>query len=240
MKEVPGISFAPALLPTLATLVLVPLLAMLGFWQLDRAEQKRQMQRQFAQGAASIIELRGELPALPRYQRISVSGRFDATRQFLLDNMLYQGKPGFHVLSMLLVPGAERRLVVDRGWIPAADRSVENAPQAPGGDFLLTGRLDLLPRPGLKLEDEARGEDASWPRLVVFPDVAELAAQLPYDLYPLVLVLDENAAGGFRRGGSPVDFRPGRHIAYAVQWFALAATLVVIFVVVNLKKKRAR
>ncbi len=229
------------MLPTLATVMLVPLLALLGFWQLDRAEQKRQMQRQFDDGAARVVALRPEQPALPRYQQVSVRGRFDETRQFLLDNMIYGGAAGFHVLSILHVPGAERRLVVDRGWIPAvADRRAASAPQVPRGELLLTGRLDRLPRPGLKLGSRAPAETARWPRLVVFPEIAELAAQLPYGLYPLVLQLDDDAAGGLGRSRSPVDFRPERHVAYAVQWFSLAATLVVIFVVVNLKRGGSR
>ncbi len=237
MKNAAGISFRPTLLPTLLTLVLAPLLAALGFWQLDRAEQKKQVQRLFAAGAESVVDLRGELLPLPRYQRVRARGQFDGTHQFLLDNMLYRGVPGFHVLSIIEVQGSARRLLVNRGWIPAAaDRSLLPTPVLPSGEQVLTGRLDMLPRPGLKLRGTAGEENPRWPRLVVFPDLRELEAMLPYRLYPMVLLLDDNEPDGFRREWSPVNFGPERHIAYAVQWFALSATLLVIFVVVNIHK----
>lgn len=232
-----GISFRPTLLPTLLTLVLVPLLAALGFWQLDRAEQKRQIQRQFAEGASTLAELRGDSAPLPRYQRVRVRGRFDQTRQFLLDNMLDEGRPGSHVLGVFELEGATNVLIVNLGWVEAAaDRSVLARVDLPRGQLVLTGRLDMLPRPGLKLESEPLIDDEHWPKRVVYPDIQDLEAALPYRLYPLVLLLDESEEGGFRRDWAPLNFGPEKHIAYAVQWFALAATLLVIFVVVNIRK----
>ncbi|NNL99777.1 MAG: SURF1 family protein, partial [Gammaproteobacteria bacterium] len=165
------ISFRPTLLPTLLTLVLVPLLAALGFWQLDRAEQKRQIQLQFTAGASTLVELGKETVSLPRYQRVRVRGRFDQSRQFLLDNMLDEGKPGSHVLGLLEIQGVSQRLLVNLGWVEAAaDRSVLAQADLPGGELVLTGRLDKLPRPGLKLASEPLADDGRWPKRVVYPD----------------------------------------------------------------------
>ena len=45
--------FRPGLLPTLLVLMLLPVLLWLGFWQLERGEQKRDMlERQAAQAQA--------------------------------------------------------------------------------------------------------------------------------------------------------------------------------------------
>lgn len=237
MKNLAGISVRPGVVPTLVTLFMLALLVMLGVWQLHRAEQKRQLQRQFAEGAATLVELTGDLPTLPRYQRVRTRGTFDNEHQFLLENMMYNGVPGYYVLSILQLTGGKGRLVVNRGWLPAsADRKVPSGLSLPVGERLLTGRLDLLPRPGLKLESQTPGASAPWPRLVVFPDMAELAEQVSSDLYPMVLLLDASAEDGFKRDWSPVNFGPERHIAYAVQWFALAATLLVIFLIVNVKR----
>jgi surfeit locus 1 family protein len=47
-------------------------------------------------------------------------------------------------------------------------------------------------------------------------------------LYPFAVLLDEAEAGGFLREWGPVTGRAERNIAYAVQWFALAALAMAI------------
>mgnify|MGYP003429174546 CR=1 FL=1 len=54
----PKYRFRPRLLPTLATLALLPLMLWLGFWQLDRAQQKRALQMDYdARIAAQAVSL---------------------------------------------------------------------------------------------------------------------------------------------------------------------------------------
>jgi surfeit locus 1 family protein len=52
------------------------------------------------------------------------------------------------------------------------------------------------------------------------------------------LRLDPSQSDGFERTlAMPTDFGPNRHIAYAVQWFALAATMLVIYLLLSFKAK---
>ena len=56
---------------------------------------------------------------------------------------------------------------------------------------------------------------------------------------PWALVrMDEGEADCFRCGYEPVVFPPERHVAYAVQWFALAATLLIIWVTLTYRRFR--
>jgi len=43
------------------------------------------------------------------------------------------------------------------------------------------------------------------------------------------VLLDPAAPDGYRRNWRPSDFGPERHIGYAFQWFALAVTLVILY-----------
>ena len=52
----------------------------------------------------------------------------------------------------------------------------------------------------------------------------------------MVLLLDKDQPGGFVREWNPVVVGPERHVGYAVQWFALAAALVILYVWVNLNR----
>jgi len=50
------------------------------------------------------------------------------------------------------------------------------------------------------------------------------------------VLLDPGEPDGYLRQWQPPGFPPIRHIAYAVQWFSLAAALIVIYIVTNLRR----
>ena len=100
--------------------------------------------------------------------------------------------------------------------------------------WLYALHADELPRAGISL---AAAPEPGWPRRVSYPTHAALEAALGQPLYPGVLLLDPVAADGFRRDWQPAGMTPERHVGYAVQWFALSLTLLVLYVVVNLKPR---
>ena len=56
------------------------------------------------------------------------------------------------------------------------------------------------------------------------------------DLVPGLLLLDAADPDGYRRDWRPSDFGPERHLGYAVQWFALAGTLVILYLAWSFRK----
>jgi surfeit locus 1 family protein len=52
-------------------------------------------------------------------------------------------------------------------------------------------------------------------------------------------LLDPAEPDGYARHWAPPGFPPIRHIGYAVQWFALAAALLVIYLIMNIKRTAA-
>jgi len=229
--------FRPSLAPTLAVVALLPLLVSLGFWQLDRAGQKRTLQTAFAAGSEAVVDpVAAELPTLPRYQQVVLRGRFDTQHQFLLDNMTDGGAAGYQVLTPFRPEGWDASIIVNRGWVKKdftrPELPVVEVDELPRE---LSGRLAPLPRPGISLVSAPQTE-ASWPRVVQFPQMEELAQSLGQTLVARSILLDADAADGYLRRWQPVELGPERHIGYAVQWFALAATLLIIYLLVNLKR----
>ncbi len=225
---------------TVLAAVLVVAMTRLGFWQLDRAEEKRALFDDFEAGAigrAVSIETLGD-NYLDRYRRVAVTGRYDAAHQILLDNMTFEGHVGYHVLTPLIPSAGGPAMLVNRGWIPASPRREE----IPSVDVAaeqrsIAGRVDRLPRPGIEV-DVASVATSGWPRLASFPKTAELETVLGYPLREEVLLLDSAEPDGYVRAWRPPGFGPERHLGYAVQWFALAATLLIIYVVLTLKTHR--
>lgn len=231
----------PRLIPTLAVILLLPLLVGLGFWQLDRAREKRALISDFATGGEEV-SLTGEadvtrLDTLTRYQRVGMQGRFQGDRQFLIDNMTDGGSAGYYVLTPFRMAGASTLILVNRGWV-ARDFASVSLPDVTVDERLrhVIGRVARLPRPGLEMAD--RTASNSWPKVVQFPMMDELARHLQQELAPVSVLLDADAEDGYLRRWRPIEFGPDRHIGYAVQWFALALTLMIIYVVVNFRRSK--
>jgi surfeit locus 1 family protein len=220
--------FRPGVLATLFAAFFLPLLLALGNWQLERADEKRALFADFA-ADGEPVDIAGHplgIEELRRYAPVTASGRYLDDRQFLLDNMVRDGQAGFRVLTPLALEGGGV-VMVDRGWVERDFTSgVLPAVPVDDGQRTLAGRIDRLPRAGIEL---AGGAAEGWPRVVQFPTREELEAALGAALVPGLLRLDEDQPDGYDRDWRPAPFGPERHIGYAVQWYALAASLVVIY-----------
>ncbi len=231
--------FTPSLVGTILVIVGVAAFTQLGLWQLRRAEQKELLQSSYQRGQQSTVTLDAQnIASLPRYQRVSATGRFEGERQFLLDNMpSAQGRPGFRVLTPFrLTSGA--LILVDRGWIPMGNRR-SDVPELDVAETprVVTGMLDELPRPGLRLGDPSQEMATTWPRVVNFPEAATIERALGTAIAERIVLLDASQAEGFERNWlARTTFGPQRHIGYAVQWFAFAFAAVVIYLLLSFKR----
>lgn len=223
------------------TLFGVAFFCWLGSWQLGRAEQKRALLVQYEAGQRTQLTITSEnADKLARYQRVSIAGRYDPERQILLDNMpSHAGRPGFRVLTPMQTPAGW--LMVDRGWLPlGATRAELPNVSVSADDRNITGTMDALPRAGITLESAPVPAQTPWPRVLSFPTQADIERQLGHPLIPGVLLLDPSHPDGYERiWETHLGFKPERHIGYAVQWFALAAVAVVLFVLMGFRTKKA-
>ena len=210
----------------------------LGRWQLERGRAKAAYLEDHA--AALAREPVGFAAAFEAGVpvRVAGEGRYDDTVTVLLDNRVRDGRAGAEVLTLFRPADGSRALIVDRGWIPLPpDRSV--APLAPVGDAptRVSGLLVAPPSTGLELGTLrfARGEPPPlWPRFDL--EVLERATGVP--LARAVVLLDDDAENGYARGWRPLPntLPPERHRGYAMQWFALAATVVVVALVMVFRR----
>ena len=236
--------FRPGLWPTLATVVLFPALLTLGLWQLERAELKQEaIARAGAEDERPPARLGPEVPdkeggaGVWNHRRVDATGHY-LSRQFLLDNRTRRGVAGYHVLTPLILDGERRQgVIVNRGWI-ALGPSREHLPETtvPGGTLELRGR-GRVPGAAFLLGEAGYAGD-EWPRVVQSIDLPKMEEALGVDLLPFVLELDRSEPHGFAREWRPHrGIGPARHRAYAFQWFALAATLLAIYTLVNLRRR---
>jgi surfeit locus 1 family protein len=230
--------FRPSLPATLGTLALAGFFAAAGVWQLARAAEKRALLAGFEAGAASepaALAPDTTVTTATRYQRHQISGRYDTAHQVLLDARTRAGQVGYEVLTPLLGPAPA--VLVNRGWIPAGSDRTRLPPLEAGNDArIVTGLLDRLPRAAIASERPAPDPAAPWPRRMLYPTAAEIGAALGYPVADYQLLLDPAGPDGFVRDWRPPLMTPVQHVGYALQWFALAAAVVVLYVVLNLRR----
>ena len=232
--------FRPTVAGTLAVLLLLPGLLLLGTWQLHRADEKRDWQARLQRGAATTQLLTADnAGTLPSLQQITVQGRYDGARQVLLDNMPapQSGQPGYSVLTPLRT-GDGHLVLVNRGWV-ALGRTRAALPDiaVDSNERSVRGLIADPPRPGMRMGHAAAA--ATWPQVLNFPTMEQLRALYGARLLPRIVLLDIAEPDGLLRDWSHVGgdrFGPERHLAYAVQWFGLALTLAVIYLVLGYKR----
>lgn len=233
--------FAPAFWPSLVFAAVFPFLLSLGFWQMDRAVAKQALVEQRAARELPpplMLDAGMRLTGDDRYRAAQVRGQYDDEQQWLLDNRVYAGLPGYHVFTPFRIEGdAAPSLLVNRGWVSVGEtREFLPLLPVPADTVTLVGRLDSPASVGLVIGDVPL-ESIADRVLVQSLDIAALADARDMTLLPYALVIDEGQPGSLQYDWSPIPpMGPEKHLGYAVQWFGLAVALLIIYVGVNTRR----
>ncbi len=223
--------FRPGLRMTILVALSIPLTVSLGFWQIDRAAQKRAIEvaRLASYGALPIDE--HQLLRAAAFARARLDGRYDGARQFLVDNYTRRGVPGYAVVTVFETIGGQR-LLVNRGWA-AAPVAREQLPEAPAPErrIQITG---VLWNPS-KATTDTSAWDSGWPKRVQHFD-GERMSGAAGGAIPIELRLEEGQPGSLMPIIVGEEMSSSRHTGYALQWFAMTAALVAAFIVLGLRR----
>jgi len=232
--------FSPALVPSLAFLVVFPVLISLGLWQLDRAEEKREIERQvsMAMSRAPLNINQSDFEKLPAdvYRPAALQGRFDNERQYLWDNKTSNGKPGYQVLTPFLLDGSNQVVMVNRGWIPILGRRDQFPDIA-----VDTSPIEILgvikqPSNAIQLAVSESTQAQVYPHLVQAFESSVIASELKQPVAPILIELNAADKHGFVRDWQPYYGKIGKHIGYAIQWFLMALIVMFLYIKLNLKR----
>lgn len=230
-----NVRFTPHWLISLLAILLILLFARLGLWQIKRAEEKKQMlstEQAYAQQSPIAWSVNNKLPK--QYQRIALQGQY-LPKVLLHDNQHYQHQFGYAIISPLLIANGQV-VLVDRGWI-AGDPSRVAFPKTnlPRGLVNIVGSAYYPSTKNWVLGqviEEKRQDLAIVERI----DTQLISQVLHKSVYPFIIRLGKNEADGYVREWPIVAMSPMRHSAYALQWFAMALVVLILFIALNLEK----
>ncbi|MDI1252751.1 SURF1 family protein [Thermomonas sp.] len=233
----------------------IVLFAWLGRWQLDRMHEKQAKLDAAVQAlkpqSVQPLLLASSTARAQAYDWAMGSGAM-ANATLWLDNQIQDGKPGLRMYCVLLPDDGVQALLLDAGWWPLdgkRDMPVFGCPV--GRAQLVRGLLAPPPSSGL-LHGDAMAASGPHRWLATRIDPVAIAGELKLSagISPRVLRLDparnKDDAGVMLVPGVrdlvilPNTLTPARHLGYAVQWFALAFTVLVVAVVLTLKAWKSR
>ncbi len=241
MPSVPcfNFRFTPSWFMIVLTAFFVCFFIWLGFWQIHRGHEKEQMlaaEQALAKTRPIKWEAGDKLPQ--QYQPVQLVGRY-LTNIFLLDNQHQQHEFGYNALSPLVLADGSV-VMVDRGWIlkDETSQSFANIP-IPKNIISLQGNAYYPAKNQMILGQEYEKKDNNV-IVIEIPNTELLSQLLQKKVHPFIIRLDKNDAYGFVRQWPVISMPPQRHFAYAVQWFAIAFVILIIFIALNLKRNEKK
>ena len=220
---------------TLLAFVCVLGLFNLGLWQVARMHEKERLLNQFHHRMK-------EQPLSPPFKqpavlfhRATMQGLFDNAHQILLDNKTYQGRVGYELYTPFITQGSKEIILVDRGFVPIGkSRQVLPTIEPITEPVTITGLINQPP----KYFSWGEMVDATGHHVmrIEYLDLTKIAKLFSRPLYPFVLNLDPHSPFARPLEWQIVVMPPERHRGYAVLWFALAITLLIICLGLNCRR----
>ena len=239
-----NISFNYKLLPSLVFIIFFTLFIKLGFWQLDRGDQKKIINMAFVERQNQPpIPLNKETIQMPIediiWHRVSMSGEFLNDKNIILDNQIVEEKAGFLIYTPFKILDSNKIILVNRGWYSLSN-SRKDIPNIPPIKEIQTieGEISQMPSSGISLgkvitekldESSFRLQKMDYEVLssLISKDLMRYVVKLKNPIFDKTYVLDS---------GMPVP-DSDKNYGYAFQWFAMAFTLFIIFIRLGVKKK---
>lgn len=246
--------FKPSLLVSSFFLILIIGLISLGSWQVKRAAEKQSLQTMIDQRSnLEPLSLNMPFEEFAPYQIVRATGQYRSKDSILLDNIVYQGKPGYYLLTPFEIMASRAMILVNRGWLPQGKtRDILPEFKTPKGVVTLEGHLNH-PRSKPVLLGNINNPVSPTPPLWYYMDQTLFSQLHGYSTLPLILKLK---AGGQTSTftSTPIpppeteltliqdwpsyDSKSGMHIGYAVQWFVFALFGFIAYLGLSIKKQK--
>ena len=238
---------------TVSALLVVGIGCAAGFWQLSRAHQKIALAESLAaRQKLPLVSLNAQAWTLEEVsqRRVQVRGSYLPGETIWLDNRPRPvpvngvdgaGQSGFYVMTPLKLDGTQIVLWVNRGWAPRNNDERTQLPpvSTPFGIVSLEGVA--LAHPGRVFELGKNNDSITRPRIEQNFDFDKESKLHGWQQLPFILRESGNdGVDGLSRNWAPPTTGVDRHYAYAFQWFALAFSGFLFWLISGLMQQRKR
>jgi cytochrome oxidase assembly protein ShyY1 len=209
----------------------------LGFWQLNRLEDKKEFNSVLRANTSTPIQtLDKAVPtkwnkATDEWVRVSISGTYDSSKAVTIINRSQDGSAGYNS-AVPFTSMNNRTILVNRGFVPL----VMPTPTIPSGEIQIVGYLRASQsRSGLGPIDSTEAGNTEFQRF----DIPLISSNVGGDLEPMFLQLIQESPASNSPWPAKVPLPPldeGTHLSYAMQWFFFCVVAFTAWVVVVRRK----
>ena len=226
------------ILPSILITATFAFLVSLGFWQLERADDKRSIEASIKQANTGSVELIKKEEGLQskEYYEVRLQGKYLSDKQFIYDNQIVDQVSGYYVLTPYALEGQSKAILINRGFIPWNGRRDKVADIVIGQE---TREIKVqISKPIKRMELKLSEVGIQFPVLIQSIDLQDMADRAKVDFSSVIGLLDASASNGFIRKWEPYTGSIEKHIGYAVQWFLMALVLAIIGIRIAIKQRK--
>ena len=199
----------------------------LGLWQIERGQAKTNLLDDFEK---KILEKPSYInQKSQKWDRVYVEGKWDSSKQILIDNVISRGIAGYKVLTPLRMKETDQLILVDRGWI----KQNTYRDQLPDIkliqiDEVVSGILEI-PELGLVLSDDLVSKE--WPKISQTKNLGVIKNEYDENIFPMILLADPTLKNSLEYIKiTPTNMTPIKHYGYSAQWFLMFLVLCLMYV----------
>ena len=227
------------ILPSILITATFAFLVSLGFWHLERADDKRSIEASIKQANTGSVELIKKEEGLQskEYYEVRLQGKYLSDKQFIYDNQIVDQVSGYYVLTPYALEGQSKAILINRGFIPWNGRRDKLADIVIGQE---TREIKVqISKPIKRMELKPSEVGIQFPALIQSIDLQDMADRAKVDFTSVIGLLDASASNGFIRKWEPYTGSIEKHIGYAVQRFMMALAIAKIGdrIAIELRKK---
>jgi surfeit locus 1 family protein len=226
------------LVPSILILATMAFLVSLGFWQLDRADQKRTIEASIQKANTGVVELIVNQNELlnKEYYEVRLQGSYISDKQFIYDNQIVDQASGYYVLTPFVLTGQSNAIMINRGFIPWNGRRDQLDDIAVDSTYR---EIKIqVSRPIKRIELKTSDISNQFPVLIQAIDFDVIEEISSTSFVDVIGLLDPSSDDGFVRKWEPYTGSIEKHIGYAIQWFLMALVLGIIGIRIGLKQRK--
>ena len=226
------------LVPSILILATMAFLVSLGFWQLDRADQKRTIEASIQKANTGVVELIVNQNELlnKEYYEVRLQGSYVSDKQFIYDNQIVDQASGYYVLTPFVLTGQSNAIMINRGFIPwngRRDQLADIAVDSASREIKIQ-----VSKPIKRIELKTSDISNQFPVLIQAIDFDVIEEISSTSFVDVIGLLDPSSDDGFVRKWEPYTGSIEKHIGYAIQWFLMALVLGIIGIRIGLKQRK--
>ena len=235
---------------TLTCVVIAALMFKAAGWQWSRYLEKQKLVESYQQhnenpSAKLDANVDDKILLSHLYDKVSLKGRYDYSKQTIVINRKHKSGPGHWLMTPFKIDGSDLHVMVSRGFIPFEDRdpATWEKYRFEAEEELIAVVQKTSPQTSVFVPSNPNlATKEKWQSRWKFPDIEQMASQLPYPLIQSVFLqrIGKAPSGDFPAEAISIRVPPSTHFGYTIEWTILGLLTLAVGTALQIFRKHPK